>query len=183
MPLVDSEIFTALKSYTSISTTDAGSLLRPTAHCDAFIIACHQQFRAQAEHFFQEAQICKRLVSCALETKYARQLAQEMCHPAVFSTIAAATYMRMELHRMCKNLVKGKTTKNDSALQDCGDEETKKPVSRHRPRARPARVTRSVKWLACARSWCYPSLSPDHSLAASATPPPAAATWPRGDER
>ena len=110
MPLVDSEIFTALKSYTSISTTDVGSLLRPTEDCDAFIIACHQQFRAQAEHFFQEAQICKRLVSCALETKEARQLAQEMCHPAVLG-IMAATYMRMELHRMCKNLVKRKTTK------------------------------------------------------------------------
>ncbi|XP_043226372.1 uncharacterized protein LOC122383712 [Amphibalanus amphitrite] len=58
------------------------------------------------------------------------------------------------------------------------------PAFLHGPRAGPARVTRSVSsWPAHAARhhlWCHPSLSSDHSLVASAMPPPAAVIRPRG---
>ena len=105
MPLADTETFTALKSYTAIRPGDVGSLLRPTEDCDAFIVACYKLFNLRAESMLLETQICKRLVSCIMALGETQRLAQQMCHPAVLATMAA-TYMRMELHHMCRDMVR-----------------------------------------------------------------------------
>ena len=76
MPLADTETFTALKSYTAISSSDVGSLLRPANDCDAFIVACYKQFKAHAESMLLETQICKRLVSCTVAMSETQRLAQ-----------------------------------------------------------------------------------------------------------
>ena len=105
MPLADTETFTALKSYTAISPGEVGSLLRPTEDCDAFIVACYRTFKVRAKSMVLETKICERLVNCALAKDEAQRLAQQVCHPAVLQTIAS-TYIRMELHRMSKDLVR-----------------------------------------------------------------------------
>ena len=111
MPLADNETFMALKSYTAIKPSEVGSLLRPSEDCDAFFVACYRQYEIQAGKILLEARICERLVRCALATSEAQHLARQMCHLAALQGITA-TYIRLELHRTCRDLQPAAADKN-----------------------------------------------------------------------
>ena len=98
-----SETLAALKSHTSITDMDVGSLKLPTPAFTAFVTECYVVFNQHARGMTLETGICRKLVSRALASEQAAVLEQQLCHPRVLSAIASK-YMRLMLHKLCERL-------------------------------------------------------------------------------
>ena len=101
MPLADTEAIIALKSCTvpGLVMQVAYSDLHKT---DPFIVACYKLFNFRAENMLRH--IFQRLVSYTMTMGGTQQRSYRVYPPAVLETMAAAL-MRMELHRICRDLV------------------------------------------------------------------------------
>ena len=98
-----SETLAALKSHTSLTSMDVGSLKLPTPEFLAFVTECYAVFHQHVHSMTMESGICRRLVCRMLASKGAKALSRELCHPRLLFTIAS-TYTRLMLHPLCERL-------------------------------------------------------------------------------
>ena len=96
----DTEYLTLLKSYTSVTEGDVGSLHLPTELFQQFMEECCIAFHVHAMSIFFEDHICDRLVPCMLDSPKAKEILANLCHPK-FLTTMTRTYTRMELYKLC----------------------------------------------------------------------------------
>ena len=113
---LSSEALAALKSHTSITDMDVGSLKLPTAECVAFVRVCYVTFQQCARGIVMGSTICRRLVSHVLKCGEAAALRRRLCHPRLLACMASR-YMRLMLHPLCERLtlegaLKGPARKN-----------------------------------------------------------------------
>ena len=106
-----SETLAALKSHTSLTCFDVGSLELPTQTFLSFVTQCYVMFSVRARSLVLESNITKSLVGCMLASKQAKVLRTELtertelCHPALLATMAA-TYTRLMMHSLCQRLAR-----------------------------------------------------------------------------
>ena len=98
-----SETLAALKSHTSLTSMDVGSLKLPTPSYLAFATECYVLFNRHARSMMMGTGICRALVSSVLMSEPAKELKLHLCHPHLLATIAS-TYMRLMLHPLCERV-------------------------------------------------------------------------------
>ena len=108
-----SETLAALKSHTSLTCFDVGSLELPTPTFLSFVTQCYVTFSVRARSLVLESNISKSLVGCMLASKQAEVLRAELCHPALLATMAA-TYTRLMMHSLCQRLARECATRGQA---------------------------------------------------------------------
>ncbi|KAF0314690.1 Transposable element P transposase [Amphibalanus amphitrite] len=94
---IASETLAALKSHTSITSMDVGSLHLPTPDFLSFVMRCYVVFNQNASSLLLRHGICRALVALVMQSESAKALKDRLCHPGVLAKIAS-TYMRLMLH-------------------------------------------------------------------------------------
>ena len=105
-----SETLTALKSHTSLTCLDVGSLNLPTPAFMEFVKLCYVTFSVRARSLVLSSGIAKSLVEVILASRQAAALRADMCHPVLLRTMAA-TYTRLMLHSLAQRLTREGVTR------------------------------------------------------------------------
>lgn len=108
-----SETLAALKSHTSLTSLDVGSLKLPTPAYAAFVTECYAAFNELAPSMILDSGLCEKLVKGMLGSKQAEVLQSVLCHPSVLVTIAA-TYTRLMLHSLCGRMTRERAVRAPS---------------------------------------------------------------------